>query len=113
MPAAQRKLVVASNRGPFRTVTVRGERRRARPAGRPVRALDPVLRQRGGVWVSAQEAEEHPDESPHPDVGYRLAGVELTRTEQADFYSGVSNEVLWPLMHSFPTRSRVGQAPWP
>ncbi len=74
-------------------------------------ALDPVLRQRGGVWVAAREAEEHAVERG-PEVSYEVPTVDLPERVQRGFYLGVSNDVLWPLLHSFPPTLRVGEAPW-
>jgi len=109
----RRKLVVVSNRGPLRSETVGGRRRWVRSAGGLVAAMDPVLRNRGGVWVSAQEAEHHSEIAVEgPNLGYETPKVKLTRTDEEAFYRGVSNAILWPLLHSFPPTSRIGEAPW-
>ena len=47
-----------------------------------------------------------------PSVGYELAPVTIRKADQAGFYVSVSNAVLWPLLHSFPTTMRVSEAPW-
>jgi alpha,alpha-trehalose-phosphate synthase [UDP-forming] len=73
-----------------------------------------MLRSRGGVWVCAEEADEHAEVPVEgPDLGYRVESVHLSRSEQRGFYGGISNAILWPLLHSFPPTSRVGEAPWP
>ncbi|GAB5548311.1 MAG: trehalose-6-phosphate synthase [Sandaracinaceae bacterium] len=107
------KLVVVSNRGPYRTETRGGRRRLVRAAGGLVAALDPVLRERGGLWVSAQET-DHPQvvQLESDQLPYDLASVKLRRRVQEDFYEGISNAVLWPLLHSMPPTVRVGTAPW-
>ncbi|MBZ0119693.1 MAG: hypothetical protein K8H88_22080, partial [Sandaracinaceae bacterium] len=66
------ELVVVSNRGPSRIVG----KRRVRAAGGLVAALDPVLRARGGVWVSAQ-ATDYPQVVPveEPHLPYELVDV--------------------------------------
>jgi trehalose 6-phosphate synthase/phosphatase len=98
------KLVVVSNRGPMQE----GEGGWVRSAGGLVTALDPVLRARGGVWVSSSPS---PPPEERPDLGYELAHAVFPGKE-AGFYEGVSNGILWPLMHSFPATLRVGEAPW-
>ncbi len=103
------RLIVVSYRGPFRTEA--HTRRSVRAAGGLVAALDPVLRARGGVWVSAREAEE-PLAAPVADAGYELAQVGLSRRTQCALYEGISNAVLWPLLHGLPPTVRVGDAPW-
>jgi alpha,alpha-trehalose-phosphate synthase [UDP-forming] len=113
MPAARRKLVVVSNRGPLRSQSVSGRRRWVRSAGGLVTALDPMLRGRGGVWVSAEEHDDPVElEIDSPDLGYETASVTLKRSVQEGFYEGVSNAVFWPLLHSFPPPMRLAEAPW-
>lgn len=83
-----------------------------RAAGGLVAALDPVLKARGGVWVSAQETDHPQVERVEGSLPYDLAPVQLPRRVRADFYEGISNAVLWPLLHSMPPTVRVGTAPW-
>lgn len=76
-------------------------------------ALDPVLKARGGVWVSAKEAKEYdhvPFTGEHLD--YEIGNVKIARGDHKGFYEGVSNAVLWPLMHGFQPTLRVGEAPF-
>ncbi len=106
-----RRVVVVANRGPFRLRGTGHERHWVRSTGGLVTALDPVLRERGGVWVAAREAEEHALEHG-PEVSYEVPSVDLPEAVQRGFYLGVSNDVLWPLLHSLPPTLRVGEAPW-
>jgi alpha,alpha-trehalose-phosphate synthase [UDP-forming] len=85
-----------------------GEHGWTRSAGGLVTALDPILRARGGVWVSSSPC---PPPAERHSLGYVLATAAFPESE-AGFYDGVSNGVLWPLMHSFPSTIRVGEAPW-
>jgi alpha,alpha-trehalose-phosphate synthase [UDP-forming] len=105
--------VVVSNRGPYRHEAARGHERWVRAAGGLVTALDPVLQRRGGVWVSAKPAGDfHSVTVPAPELAYDLAHVSLKRVDQRGFYEGVSNAVLWPLLHGFEPTIQVGEAPW-
>lgn len=99
------KLLVLSNRGPMQWQ----EGRWVRSSGGLVTALDPLLRQQQGIWVSAHDAE--PDE-PLPDVGYRQELVVLPESVKKGFYSGFSNGVLWPTLHGFPSIRQIDDAPW-
>ncbi len=111
--APARQLVVVSNRGPYRQESARGRQRWVRAAGGLVAALDPVLISQGGVWISAKQAKDFDTvKLERPDVGYELATVSLARSEQKGFYDGVSNAVLWPLLHSMATTVRLSEAPW-
>ncbi len=113
MARKSRKLVVVSNRGPYLHEATRGQERWVRAAGGLVAALDPVLQQRGGVWVSAKPAKDFDAITvPAPDLAYDLAHISLKRSEQRGFYEGVSNSVLWPLLHGFEPTIQVGEAPW-
>ena len=113
MARKSRKLVVVSNRGPYRREGSRGGERWVRAAGGLVAALDPVLQKRGGVWVSAQPAREFDAATiPAPRLSYELGQVSLKRAEERGFYEGVSNAVLWPLLHGFEATMPVGEAPW-
>jgi alpha,alpha-trehalose-phosphate synthase [UDP-forming] len=113
MARKSRKLVVVSNRGPYRHEATRGHERWVRAAGGLVTALDPVLQKRGGVWVSAKPAKDFDSVTvPAPDLAYDLAHISLKRSEQRGFYEGVSNAVLWPLLHGFEPTIQVGEAPW-
>ncbi|MEM1416752.1 MAG: trehalose-6-phosphate synthase [Myxococcota bacterium] len=106
-------IVVVSNRGPFRVSGTGARRKRVRAAGGLVTALLPVLRERGGTWVSAQET-DHPlvvadqGESEPFDV----AEVKIPKRQRDAFYGPFSNGVLWPLLHSMKATVPLGAAPW-
>ena len=106
MANANEPLIVLSNRGPLRFR--KGEW--VRSSGGLVTALDPMLRERGGSWVCAEEPGEH--DRDRPDLGYDVVPVALSQRRQRRFYNGFSNAVLWPMLHGFPPTTRVGTAPW-
>jgi alpha,alpha-trehalose-phosphate synthase [UDP-forming] len=110
----KRRVVVVANRGPYRKEGAKDRPRWVRSSGGLVTALDPVLRSRGGRWVSAAEGEDERFRSKDkvPDLEYELPTVRIPKARQRGFYGGVSNAVLWPLLHSFPPTVRVGGAPW-
>lgn len=102
------RLVVVSNRGPFR----REGPRWVRSAGGLVAALHPVLLARGGVWVSAKQAKDFDTVIDGPKVDYELPTVRLPPKVSDAFYMGFSNAILWPLLHGFATTIAVADAPW-
>ncbi len=113
MGPKNRRLIVVSNRGPYRHETTRGKERWVRAAGGLVAALDPVLQRRGGVWVSAKQAKDFDAITvPAPELAYDLAYISLKPADERGFYEGFSNAVIWPLLHGFPPTIRVGDAPW-
>lgn len=102
-PAAQQhaeamNLVVVANRLPVRMSEHRGERRWSPSPGGLVTALEPALRERGGVWVGWAESM---DDLPIPDSyeGIALRGVPIAADEYDAFYVGFANGTLWPLYH--------------
>ncbi len=109
--SVRRRMVVAANRGPYRhTRTAEGTPKVARSAGGLVTALDPVLRERGGTWVALHEPSA--PTAGECNSGYDLAYVPLGPHTRRGYYHGVSNGLLWPLLHSFVPTIRDGEVPW-
>jgi len=107
-----RKLVVVSNRGPYRVRGSGARKKLVRAAGGLVTALDPVLRARGGVWVSAQETDFPLVVEVEEEAGYALGQVELEKKVRDEFYGPVSNGVLWPVLHSMPSTVDLWRVPF-
>lgn len=100
------RLVVVSNRLPFRFALNAEGAWRAHPSGGGlVTALLPVLRNRGGVWIGWPGATGNVQElatalaESGTRAGYSFSAVELTAEEINEFYLGFSNEIIWPLFH--------------
>jgi trehalose 6-phosphate synthase len=90
------RLIVVSNRLP-RGSTV--------PAGGLIFALDEALRSEGGgLWIGADDPGETAEDglTPLRTGAYDRAVFALTEEEQAGFYLGYANSVLWPLFHHRP-----------
>ncbi|MDX1532119.1 MAG: trehalose-6-phosphate synthase, partial [Rhodothermales bacterium] len=71
-----------------------------------VTALEPVLRERGGVWVGWPGIERGRIQNldavlsrATEGVGYEVKGVNLSPRQRDDFYLGFANQVIWPLFH--------------
>jgi trehalose 6-phosphate synthase/phosphatase len=106
-----RRLVVVANRLPL-TIRRSGSRWLAEPSsGGLVAALEPVLRQRDGIWIG------WPGEAPAGDMAGRAEELERWERERGliavdipvgvgrAFYEGYANDTLWPLFHGFPSRA--------
>jgi alpha,alpha-trehalose-phosphate synthase [UDP-forming] len=63
-----------------------------------VSALEPVLRQRSGVWVGWSGSPDD-DLDPFDAGGIHLVPVRLSAQEVELYYEGMSNATLWPLYH--------------
>ncbi len=114
--AGKDRLVVVSNRLPFRAERKGGKVVFTRSPGGLVSALDPVLRERGGVWIGwpGISGDEHGGDRlalpQEPNVRYEA--VPLTSHEIAQYYGGFSNRTLWPLFHYFVSRTQIDAATW-
>jgi trehalose-6-phosphate synthase len=90
------------------------------PASGLATALEPILNACGGTWVahgSASADRETVDEHdllrvPPDDPHYTLRRVWLTAEEKNGYYSGFSNEGIWPLCHTAHTRPSFRAADW-
>ncbi|HEX3731645.1 MAG TPA: trehalose-6-phosphate synthase [Mycobacteriales bacterium] len=69
-----------------------------RSPGGLVTALDPVMSNRGGVWVGWSGIVGTAPE-PFDLDGVSLHPVELSADDVRDYYEGFSNGTLWPLYH--------------
>jgi len=114
------RLFVVSNREPYEHVRQGNAIRAQVPASGLVTALEPILRACDGTWI-AQGAGDADRETadPHgrlrvpPDTRqYTLRRVWLSKEEEDGYYSGFSNEGLWPLCHIAHTRPIFRTADW-
>lgn len=91
--------MIVSNRLPVDHVSGEGGDAvwRTSPGGL-VAALEPVMRERDGVWIGwpgMPDVEFEPFEAD----GIELVPVQLSADEVEDYYEGFSNDTLWPLYH--------------
>jgi trehalose 6-phosphate synthase/phosphatase len=98
------RLVVVSNRIPLTFRREAGRLTAVPSSGGLVSALEPILSEHGGVWVGSAGTEDCPELHEQLDAAtrehrFRYAPVLLSEEEQANYYEGFSNEVLWPLFH--------------
>ncbi|HXT49666.1 MAG TPA: trehalose-6-phosphate synthase, partial [Thermoanaerobaculia bacterium] len=118
-----RRLLLVSNREPYVRKRTPDGIRLERTTGGLVTALEPVMRESGGVWVAWQpdgEAREFrdgpPAESrfcvPAESPQFTLRQVPLSKLEVARYYHGFANRGLWPLCHYFIDRCRFDEEEW-
>jgi len=119
------RLVVVSNRLPFKKVRQKGETTWIRSTGGLVTALDPVLRKTGGVWLGW--GGETPKkihnravscfdvgkiESPGFGGRYVIGEIPLSEKEVRQYYTGFANSTLWPLFHYFFEKCDINYEQW-
>lgn len=106
------RMIVVSNRLPLvLSQESAGVWHLDRGSGGLVTAMEPVLRESGGLWIGwpGVAEEDLPEidallEQESDRLGYRVRGVGLSARERDDFYLGFANQVIWPLFHDFQTQ---------
>ncbi len=63
-----------------------------------VTALEPVMREAGGVWIG-WSGDAGPAPGPFRADGLDLVGVGLSADQIRDYYEGFCNGTLWPIYH--------------
>lgn len=115
-----RPIVLVSHREPYVHDKKDGSITYSVPASGMVTALEPIMEACGGLWIAhgsgsadKETADENgkiqvPPEEPH----YTLKRVWLTPKDDQGFYTGFSNEALWPLSHMAHTRPTFRKTDW-
>ncbi|MDO9540794.1 MAG: trehalose-6-phosphate synthase [Kiritimatiellia bacterium] len=115
-----RPLFVVSNREPYMHIHNGKEIECIIPASGLVTALEPILQACSGTWVaqgSGNADRETVDEKdkikvPPEEPQYVLRRVWIEKEMEEGFYSGFSNEGLWPLCHIAHTRPIFREKDW-
>lgn len=114
-PAHGRRLIVASNRLPISLeVSARGVRWRPSSGGL-TSALAGVRTDGEFVWVGWPGCPVPParrEEVTRLLAEQELAPVFLSGEQEAHYYHGVANQVLWPLFHYFTDRVAFSSESW-
>ncbi len=106
-PTIDRPIVVAANRLPV----MRSDDGWTASPGGLVRALLPMLRDSGGIWVGwTGNSDDHTD--PFEVEGVDLHPVPITTEEIELYYEGFSNDALWPLYHDALRESTYSSEQW-
>ncbi|HEY2550659.1 MAG TPA: trehalose-6-phosphate synthase [Streptosporangiaceae bacterium] len=98
-PTGKHAFVLAASRLPVDQVEAAdGSTEWQQSPGGLVTALEPVLRDAGGVWIGwSGAADEQPE--PFDAAGMHLVRLGLTSDEIRGYYEGFCNATLWPLYH--------------
>jgi trehalose 6-phosphate synthase len=110
--AGRHDFVVVASRLPVDRVDGPDGEASWRPSpGGLVTALEPVLREAGGVWVGWSG-----DAGPAPGAfeanGLDLVGVGLSAEQVRDYYEGFCNATVWPLYHDVIAPPRFERRWW-
>lgn len=115
-----RPMFVLSNREPYVHTKIKNKIEWSVPAGGVVTALEPVMDACGGMWIaygSGNADAETADSDgkimvPPDEPKYTLKRVSLTPKEVEGYYTGFSNEALWPLCLMAHTRPLFRAEDW-
>lgn len=112
------RFLLVSNRLPYR-IHADGDRViLQRSMGGLVTALDPVMRQVGGIWFgwsgsySPVSARIPVDESISGPRSYELCPLNLSEEEISKYYLGHANKCIWPLFHYFQEHCEYNDDNW-
>ena len=111
------QLVLVSNRIPITISSENGKLKGQPSSGGLVSALEPLLKEHGGIWVGSGGTEESPRirkilEQASGENPYKYVPLFLTEEEQTKFYEGFSNEIIWPLFHDLQSRCNFDPDYW-
>ncbi len=121
MPSPKRDLMIVSNRLPLSFEKGPEGMRAKQSSGGLVTALEPLLREHGGIWVGAAGTEQDAQARRHireqldelsREHSYRYEPIALTPEEHAKYYEGFSNEIVWPLFHDLQSRCNFDPSYW-
>ena len=124
-----RRLVIVSNREPY-SIKIKDELiSLEKTPGGLISALEPMLKERGGIWIcweGAQkrveefdslnelEAYSHNVDHSYFDLPYDIRTVALSENEINHYYYGYANTRLWPLFHYFVSKCNfMDERDWP
>ena len=118
----KRELIIVSNRLPLSFEKVPGGTLKAKQSsGGLVTALEPLLREHGGIWIGSATVDEDPQSadlireelaSLSRQHHYRYEPIALSQEEHSKFYEGFSNEIIWPLFHDLQSRCNFDPSYW-
>ena len=114
------RLVIVSNRLPLKLEKKEGKWEVTPSSGGLVSALNPILKNRGGIWIGWTGTTEHIGTDvlrqilgpASREAGYRTFPVRLSAEEVSKYYYGFSNEVLWPLFHDLQSHCNFEPEYW-
>lgn len=110
----EQNIFVVSNRLPVRIEKKRGKSRILRSGGGLASALRAVDGVRAWIgWPGGPVDASRRAEVTQQLQDQGLAPVFLTADEERDYYVGMCNDTLWPLLHYFPGRIEFDERAWP
>jgi trehalose 6-phosphate synthase/phosphatase len=109
-----RKLVVMSNRAPIKVVREGHDERIEPTVGGVGTTFLRLLEHHGGLWIAWNGGQRTPPRlslpTEHPR--FELSFVELSERDVSQYYHGMCNRALWPLMHFMISNCHFNTGQW-
>jgi trehalose 6-phosphate synthase/phosphatase len=109
-----RKLVVMSNRAPIKVVREGHEQRIEPTVGGVGTTFLRLLEHHGGLWIAWNGGQKTPPRlslpAEHPR--FDLSFIELSDRDVSQYYYGMCNRALWPLMHFMISNCHFNVGQW-
>ena len=110
------RLIMVSNRLPISVERTGDTYTAYQSSGGLVTALRGVFHSYEGCWIGWTGTEYSPAVEDLlrslPDPDFKIHPVFLTKKEKVQFYSGFSNEIVWPLFHDLQSRCNFDPEYW-
>lgn len=111
--------ILVSHREPYQELETADGPRLERKTNGVFATLDPIMRQRRGVWIAWSEREEgRPFEQrirvPDPEApdAYEIRRIGLSPEDAESFYYDFTSSALWPVLFSLLDRARFTHKAW-
>ncbi|HUY19632.1 MAG TPA: trehalose-6-phosphate synthase [Candidatus Binataceae bacterium] len=109
-----RRLIVISNRAPIRVVHENGHERIEPTVGGVGSTFLRLLEHHGGLWIAWSGGQKTPARLllPAGDPRFALIFASLSERDVSNYYYGMCNRGLWPLMHYMISNCHFSAAYW-
>ncbi len=101
------KLIIVSNRLPFKIEKKGGRYEVRQSSGGLVSAIKSLPKKSGIVWIGAADFKEEAwleyQRTSSDEGGYHIVPLFLDKRTERLYYNGFSNTMIWPLFHYFPS----------
>ncbi|MGH7813839.1 MAG: alpha,alpha-trehalose-phosphate synthase (UDP-forming) [Candidatus Binataceae bacterium] len=113
-PGRANRLLVMSNRAPIRVVNEDGKEKIAPTVGGVGSTFLRLLERYGGMWIvwSGTKSGHGRVMMPPADPQFSMVFARLRERDISDYYYGMCNRGLWPLMHFMILNCRFESAQW-
>jgi trehalose 6-phosphate synthase/phosphatase len=111
---ARPRLIVVSNRAPVRVVHADGKEQIEPTVGGVGSTFLRLLERDGGTWIAwaGGRTRARRVAMPPADPRFELVFVDLTERDVSQYYYGMCNRGLWPLMHFMTPICHFNRAHW-